>query len=61
MHGGWNHKAQGFVLWSVDIKILKNAKNIYQNKETGLPMTLKKKSLSLMKSKAISPGKKQKN
>ncbi|GAA7254983.1 hypothetical protein HpBT324_13880 [Helicobacter pylori] len=29
---------QGFVLWSVDIKILKNAKNIYQNKETGLPM-----------------------
>ncbi len=29
MRGGWNHKAQGFVLWSVGIKILKNAKNIY--------------------------------
>ncbi len=23
MRGGWNHKAQGFVLWSVGIKILK--------------------------------------
>ncbi len=23
MRGGWNHKAQGFVLWSVGIKKLK--------------------------------------
>ncbi len=23
MRGGWNHKAQGLVLWSVGIKILK--------------------------------------